>query len=68
MNGAPKESQTVFSKRCFSECSEGGLNPQGQKAPKCLKTLVSSSVLYPSERVTSVASCGEETENTVWNP
>ena len=32
-------------------CSEGGQDLQGQKTPKCLKTLVFSGILCPSERV-----------------
>ena len=54
-------------------CSEAGQDPQGQKAPKCLKTLVFSGMLCLSGVVSSVASRGEESEkhhleNTVWNP
>ena len=60
--------QTVFFRVV---CSEGGPDPQVQKAPKCLKTLVFSGSLCPSEKVYLCE--GQESEkhrleNTVWNP
>ena len=44
-----KEEQTVCSKWCFSEwcIRKGGQDLQGQKAPKCSKRLVFSSILRP---------------------
>ena len=44
-------------RRCFLNgvfrvvCSEGGQDPEGQKEPKCFKTLVFSGIHCPSERV-----------------
>ena len=65
----------MFSKRCFSEwcIQKGGQDPQGQKAPKCSRRQVFSSILRPFEGVTSVAGRGAKSEkhrleNTVWNP
>ena len=53
-------------------CSEGGQDPQGQKAPKCFKTGAFSAKFCPSEGVSSVARQDEESEkhrleNTVGN-
>ena len=48
-------------------CSEGGQDPQGQKAPKCLKTLVFSGMLCPPEGGFPVSQDKvRNLKNTVW--
>ena len=54
-------------------CSEGGQDPRGQKAPKCLKTVVFSAMFVSVKGIASVASRGQESEkhsleNTVCSP
>ena len=48
----PRSNEWCFPSSVFRVvCSEGDLDPQRQKAPKCLKRLVFSAILRPSEGI-----------------
>ena len=53
-------------------CPQGGQDPQGQKVPKCLKSVVLSGILFSLQRGLPVASRGQKSEkhrleHTVWS-